>query len=131
MTVSKRWVIAHAYLGTSGVLDQLTNFNLNPGIQTIELGFDGEVDITFVAPGNVAPTFSMDTVDIKTALDALGADGLALAGAETLTCYFQKVAKGGKRAAASSQHLEMVAAEGIVIPQTLTVTNNQAATLST
>lgn len=128
--ISKKWMIAHAVLGDAGPLKQLTNYGLIPGVQMIDLGFDGAVDRSFVTPGLVAPSIAFDMLNIKDALDAAGFDGLKLAGSETFTGYFQMVAEGAIRAAAADNHLKMAIAKGILIPLTLTVADNQPASIS-
>ena len=131
MSVNAAHVIAHVNLSLVGTFDQITDFSYNTGIAELIHGFDGEVDNSYIAPGMVAPTISFSTTDIATAMAGSGWDGLKLAsGSDVLTCYLQKVTQGGLRAAASSNHITMVMNEGILIPQSLTVSSDQLATIS-
>jgi hypothetical protein len=132
MPVNTAHVIAHALASTGGgtAITQITDFAYNAGIAELIHGYDGEVDNTFVAPGLVAPGFTFSTADIAGALTLCGFDGLAISASNILTGYLQKVTQGGLRASATGNHITMVMNEGILIPQTLTVTTDQLATLS-
>lgn len=113
------------------LIDQISNFSLDLGIEDFLVGADGSVDPTFLAVGSQAPVIAFTTSALKTALDVAAIGGLKISSDvddDGVECWFQKATEGGVRAAGSN-HIKMTVNEGMLIPKTLNAPHNEVATL--
>jgi len=116
-------------VGASGSIGLIQSQNLNPGISHILNSGSGDIDAKFGAILSQAPTASFTTRAVSTALGLIGIDGLALNAEGPLTLYMEKRAQGGLKTA-GSVHTKAVIDGGIVVPQTLSCSQDALATIS-
>ena len=113
-------------------IDQISDFNVDTAINEILEGADGGVDPTFAAVQSQSPKIGFTSTKLATILAKCGISGLKLSadvdedGAEF---WFQKVAEGGTRESGSN-HLKMTMKKGLLLPRSLTASNDGVANLS-
>ena len=138
MSVSNLWVpyavsLNTATLGAGAVLlDQIQNFEDDPGINLVVASGDGQVDPTYVAVMSQRPTMSFGSSALATILGACGISGAVIDADGTypgLVAWYQKMAEGGIRASGSA-HLKMTAKEGLLIPTSVTAQQDGTAMVS-
>jgi len=114
------------------LIDQVSDFTADPGIQEALLSADGQVDPTFVAVAQQAPRFSFTTSGLATVLAKCGISGLDFTGDADdagLECWFQKMEEGGTRVSGSN-HLKMTAIHGLLLPRTITASDGEPASMA-
>ena len=116
-------------VGAAGSIGLIQSQNLNPGVSHILNSGSGDVDAKFAAILSQAPTAGFTTRAVSTALGLIGIDGLALDADGPVTLYMEKRALGGLKAA-GSVHTKAVIDGGIVVPQTLSCSQDALATIS-
>jgi len=107
-------------------LGGLTTRGVNPNIQQWVLASDGDVDPTYSAVAAAAPGITFTTTDLKAFLDACGIAGCQIAALDT---YFQQIAPYGTRKA-STDHLKLSFADGMMVPRQITAGQGQPARLA-
>jgi hypothetical protein len=113
-------------------ISQINQWGFDAGIQELIAASDGDVDPTFAAVGQQAPRLSFTTSKIATVLAQIGISGLAIAADVDefgVEAYLQKVTEGGTRAGASS-HIKLTIKEGILIPRSISASQNQMAQMA-
>lgn len=110
----------------NGVVDQ----TVDPGITDAMVSGNSFVDPEHVSAASISPRISFTTNDLKTALDKIGIDGIAIGGAVagTMVCWFRKRLPGGQFAADATNHVKVVASLGICVPRTITGAQGEEAT---
>ncbi len=113
------------------LIDQISAFSIDTGIEDMLVSADGGVDNTFLAVGNQEPKISFTTSALVTALDAAGIGGLKISSDvddDGLECWFHKVIKGGTRGGAGT-HVKMTVNEGMLVPRSLQASQKEMASL--
>ncbi len=103
-------------------LGGVTDFGLPPGIREIMLGADGQVDPTFAAVIDQAPTLRWTSRAIQAHLDLIGQDGLAVS-ATPLTAWLRRNTAQGVRAT-GSVHTKMEINLGLAVPRQIRAAHN-------
>lgn len=104
-------------------LSGVTGLTVNHNINAMTMGHDGEVDPTFAAIMDSAPAAQIRCADVKTVIDEIPINGLAL----TLCNFFyQAWASKGARASGSA-HLKGAATSGIAVLRRISAQHNQLA----
>jgi len=119
------------------LIDQVTDFRVDPRIQEILLAADGQVDPTFVATMAQDPRITFSSSALATILakasNAMLINALKIdsdAGDEGLECWFRKLSEGGTRVAdATEEHLKMTINEGLLIPRAIRAAQGQLAVM--
>jgi hypothetical protein len=107
-------------------IDQITDFNVDTGINEMLVTADGSVDPTYVAIQNQSPRINFTTSALATVLATCGISGLKIDsdvdddGAEF---WFQKMAEGGVRATGSN-HMKLTMNEGMLLPRVISASND-------
>lgn len=116
---------------TSLLIDQITDYALDPGLQEIVEAADGSVDATYAAVMRQDPKIRATSTALATILGTIGISGYPLNsdGAAAAYCWFQKLQSGGTRAAGAS-HVKLTVSKGMILPRTLQVSQDQKATLA-
>jgi len=115
--------------GSSVLFDQIQSFAISTGIQRIAQSGDGQVNPTYVAVMSQRPVIRFGTSAIATALAACGISGTVIDADVTypgIEAWFQKLEEGGVRASGSS-HLKMTGAQGILVPRSLSASQDGVA----
>ena len=126
MSVSNVHVL-YAVVTPAGIIDQISDFSLDPGIERILQAGDGKVDAEFVATISQAPVINFTTSALKKGLDISGFDAYQITSATDF--YFRKVQSGGTRATGSN-HIKVTVSDGMLIPRQLQGQQGSVATLS-
>lgn len=118
------------------LLDQLSDFSVDPNINELLVAADGHVDAKYVAVGSQQPNITFTSSAIAKVLAKVGIAGFDFSGAAAgaydgagLEAWFQKIVEHGTRGGASS-HIKMTAAKGLIVPRTLTAPHEPPATIS-
>lgn len=109
------------YHNGSGI-STVTSWSLDLGISFMEVAADGEPYLTFIAVREIAPVLTIRGVR-PTQLVTYGA-GTAVT--SSLACYLRRrTADGGFYSDASSQHIEIAATNGLILPQSTSGGGNE------
>jgi len=111
------------------VIDQVEDFTTNMNLSALARSADGVIDPAFAATIGGAPVIGFSTSAIESALTLAGIGGLAIAPAASLVCALRKRLAGGIYAGAAS-HMTLTAANGLLIPRTLSADQSGVATIS-
>lgn len=116
------------------LIDQISEFSIDPAIDEIVQGADGSVFNNFAAIGQQSPKMTFTTTKLATVLAKIGLNGSVIDVAGTaqgvgLVAWFQKIAQGGTRVTGSN-HVKMTIAEGLLLPRQISASLNSPATLS-
>lgn len=111
----------------AGQVNQIQEYAVDPGIETVAHSSDGQVDNNLVAVLQQSPRFGFTTTAIKRGLDIAGIGGYAVAASADL--YFQAIAQAGVRSGGTTS-FRLRGATGLLIPQTLQASHKQYAKLT-
>ncbi len=125
MAVSRAFTLYAADINGT-LLDQLTDFSVDSGLEQFILNVDGGVDPMFSAIKSLMPKVDLTTNAIAT---ALGLAGMNAASITSASFFFQQLADGGTRQSGSN-HLRIDATKGMIFPRTLSAGHNEPAELS-
>ena len=103
-------------------LGGLVDWGLSPGVQQAVLGADGQVEPTFAAVADQAPTLRYATRALATHLDVLGVDGLAVS-ASPLYAWLQRNDALGRRAT-GNVHTKLTVNYGLLVPRRIRAVHN-------
>ena len=104
------------------LLGGITAQQIPPNPVVVQDQSSGNVDIEFVALRAQSPMFGFTTLSVGKALAICGIDGYNIASETGLVQYAQAHDDGGTRKGATS-HNSYAAAQGLLVPRTLTVEN--------
>lgn len=107
-----------------GLIDQVVEQNVDPGIEELVLAGNGAVDPSFAAVMQQAPGLRFTTTAIKKALDFAGINGVALAA--SIEFFFQQVALDGTRSTGLT-HNKVAATNGILFPRSIRASQDSEA----
>lgn len=111
-------------------LDGIETFSVDPALEEVLLTAGGQVDPTYVATMSNTPMLTATVSDIKTLIDGAGISGMQIPQTTVITgvdTYFTKIAQGGTRAG-SSAHLKISINEGLLLMDSISVTQGAHAT---
>jgi len=110
-------------VGAADVLiDQVSDFAVNPAANRMLVAADGAVDPTFVALAGGEPRLAFSSSAIATVLGTIGIAGLAItadADEAGLEAWFQQYDEGATRTAGAT-HQKLTIKEGLLLPRTIT-----------
>lgn len=119
--------------GVNAFINQIANADVEGGIALLEESGSGESDREFAAVRDRQPTLSLVTTDLSF-LATCGLAGVAItpdASNPGLTAWGKNVPnKGIRDAIATTSHLKMLVTDGLLIPQSIQGSHNQAARLN-
>jgi len=115
-------------------INGIQGLSVNDELQTGLDGGDGLVYFTFGSLVSGNPTIGFSTSQLKAFLDECGVEGMLVDSDVThpgIDVYFQKMTQGGTRdAAAAGTHISTNAANGILVPQVLSLSHQEVARLT-
>ena len=109
------------------VINQVQSQDLDSGMERYVAGGNSSINNAFAAIIAQKPTLGVVTTAIKTALTNIGIGGAAIATATPLLFYFMRREPGAVYA--STLHEKITAYAGIIVPNRLTASQGQAATI--
>lgn len=136
MALTKRFIPHSVNIDTAGGADlwinQIQGLELDQGVALFEESAGSETDREYVAVRDVAPTIQIPTTDLSV-LSTIGMSGLHItpgSGAPGLTAFGRELPIGAlPTALATSAHLKMLVAYGLIVPLNVQASHNQPAKL--
>lgn len=123
MSISNLYMLSAANVA-AGQINQVKNYDLDPGIEEIVECADGNVDYEFAAVLLQSPKLGFSSEAIKRALDIAGIGGYSIAAAADF--YLQKIAQGGTRTGGASS-VKISGSKGLLVPTRITCQDKQLA----
>jgi hypothetical protein len=117
--LSNLWILSCIEL-PAGNITQITDKDIDPGVQEMLEGGAGTLDTEFAAIGTQKPMISFTTTAVATALGIVGLSGYAFSSAANF--WFQKILPGGARDGTAA--MKIAVPKGLVVPKTLKATND-------
>lgn len=105
------------------LIEEVSSQAINLNNQRRTLSGDGQVDPTFSYVSRGMPTYEFNCKDLKVFLDLCGINGYLITSAANL--FFQACDPGGTRKTGSN-HIKHTAADGFLVPQSITVGEEEA-----
>ena len=125
MSVSRAFTLYAADVNGT-MIDQVSSFGVDSGLEQFLLLADGGVDPTYSAVKGLVPKISFSTHAVAAALAVAGMNAASVTAA---SFFFQKLAEGGTRASGSS-HLKLALTKGMIFPRSLSAGHAEPAELS-
>lgn len=128
MTVPKGFTLGGVQLNAT-VIEQITEFSVDPAIELFINRNGSAYDPTFVAGRSTTPRANFSSNAVAALLDAVGVTGLAIGDATSAKLFFAQLEhRAGIKAGAT--HFSVAINDGLIIPNSISASHNQEATMA-
>jgi hypothetical protein len=115
MSVTKAYTLYAADIDGS-LIDQISSFGINSGLEQFIQYADGAVDPTYTAVKSLVPRLTFSTNAIASAMAIASMDGAAISSAANF--FLQQIKQGGTRWT-GSKHIKLAVTSGMVFPRSI------------